>query len=215
MNCEICGKELKKGQKRFCSKPCNCKGMGRVNLGKPSWSKDKQFSITHRQNLSESHKGYVMPQSQKDKISIGSKNSTQAETNRSPARRARAREVMLTRLENGTAPRKLFNTKPELKMKDILRDIGLKVGKAKEDNDVVFQKRLHNKMIDFWHRRLNLYINVDGNYHHNLSEIKELDKERNEIIIKEGAWYITFWSNDIMKESNLVKDTLVRLGVTK
>lgn len=178
-------------------------------------NRNKEFTDDWKKNLSISHRGYVMPEAQKNKISAGVRNSeSHAQGVGTEKNRIRHRELMLERLENGTASKRLFNTKPELKMKDILRDIGLRVGKAKEANDVVFQKRLHNNMLDFWHRKLNLYIHVDGDYHHNLPEIIELDKKVDEMILKEGAWYIRFWSHDIMENTESVKNTLIGLGVT-
>jgi len=43
--------------------------------GKPSWNTGKHLSETHKKNLSDSHKGYVMPEEQKRKIGEGSSNA--------------------------------------------------------------------------------------------------------------------------------------------
>ena len=43
-------------------------------LGKPVWATGKKFTEKHRKNLSLSHKFYLMPEKQKEKISLSLKN---------------------------------------------------------------------------------------------------------------------------------------------
>jgi very-short-patch-repair endonuclease len=169
----------------------------------------KKFDGEWKRNLSISHRGYVMPESQKKRISIGVKNSNHDEVVGRVENRIKHREIMFDRLENGYAPKTIFNTKPELRMKEILKDIGLV-----DKRDFIFQKRFHNHMIDFWHKRFNLYIFVDGEYWHNYPDYTEKDKSLEKEILDSGAWYIRFWANDIIKNSESVKQKLIYLGVT-
>lgn len=216
--CEQCKiVKLRKKQLKFCSRKCffDSEIFSKCNIGKSSWNKGIPHTEIHKKHLREARIGMKLSEEHKQHIREGVLKSTMLESVRSEKNRSLHRKLMLDRIENGYAPKKIFNTKPELKMKEILTQIGLTIGKAKDINDVVFQKRFHNHMIDFWHRKLNLYIHVDGRYHHNLPKIMKIDREVEEMILEDGAWYIRFWHDDIMKEPELVKDILVRLGVTK
>ena len=69
--CDNCGKSiyvfpclLKEYKYHFCNVKCH----DEFQKDRPSGRKGEKFSKTHKENLSNAHKGYIMPQEQKDKI---------------------------------------------------------------------------------------------------------------------------------------------------
>ena len=99
--------------------------------------------------------------------------------------------------DNRKSP-KLFNTKPELKMKIIL-----------DENNVEykFQHRLSIGIYDFYLPSLNILIEVDGAYWHgrlenkpsNIEQIIEKDKLKNNFAIQNGYKMIRVWDDEIEK----------------
>jgi len=175
--------------------------------GRKGTMKDKKFSDLHRKNLSISHTGYVMPESQRTKISIGVRNNTiRLEKVQSQKNRDIHREQMIERLLSGKIGKKVFNTKPERKMKEILNSLGLV-----EKIDYIHQKRISNYVYDFEIIKHKILIETDGYYYHSKPEIKEHDLIKEEFAKCKQYKIIRFWDYEIYNSKEDVKNKISNL----
>jgi len=102
--------------------------------------------------------------------------------------RQKMRNSRLNYMESGKSI--MYNTRPELKMKDLLDKLGV---------EYVFQKRILDYFVDFFIPSKNLIIEVDGNYWHNYPYGTEKDKIRDIRLKAEGYEVLRFWESDILK----------------
>jgi len=107
-----------------------------------------------------------------------------------------------------TKPNRCFNTKPELKMKEVLKNLN-RVYKP--------QQHVAGLRIDFLLEDLNLVIEVDGSYWHGnpakyapdfinkalnmtAAELQEKDRQRDQALKAAGYRIIRFWDKDFNEE---------------
>jgi len=118
------------------------------------------------------------------------------------------RERVLLRIQNNPGPFK--DTKPELKMKEILNELNI---------PFEHQFRLGNHLFDFHILNTNFLIEVDGDYYHGntkkfikLSEkqLKQYQKDiKNEKLVKENNFILLrFWESDILNNTEKVKSII-------
>ena len=109
-----------------------------------------------------------------------------------------------------THPGPFTNTKPELKMKDILNDLNI---------PFEHQFRLGNHLYDFHIPNTNILIEVDGDYWHGnpkkfkklnkiQQKIKQRDIKHNKIAKNNNFVLLRFWENDILNNEERVKTKL-------
>jgi very-short-patch-repair endonuclease len=106
-------------------------------------------------------------------------------------KRPDAAKKIIETMQSGKMKR-VFNTKPELKMKSILNDWGIVFE---------FQKNIKGYMVDFYIPKFNAIIEVDGEYWHNFPFGREKDRARDEILSGFGYRVIRFWANDVLKDN--------------
>jgi G:T-mismatch repair DNA endonuclease (very short patch repair protein) len=87
---------------------------------------------------------------------------------------------------------KKFNTKPELKMKELLDALGVAY---------VAQKIIHGFIVDFFLPSKNLIVEVDGEYWHGYPNGLEKDRVRDEKLVTLGYKVVRFWAKDVMRMS--------------
>jgi len=118
------------------------------------------------------------------------------------------REKALLRMQNHFGPFK--NTKPELKMKEILTSLNI---------PFKHQFILNNCSFDFHLLNTNILIEVDGDYYHanpklfqKLNkmqlEMKERDIKHNEVAKENNFVLLRFWEDDILNNENEVKEKI-------
>ena len=186
------------------------KKIGASLKGKPSWAKGKKFSDIHRKRISDSNKGKVsynkgkhLSDMHKEKIRKKLKGHFVSEETKQ-----KIREKTLLQLQNHCGPFK--NTKPELKMKEILVSL-----------DIPFkhQFRLGHCLFDFRLLNANILIEVDGDYYHGnpkifkklnkmQKEMKERDKKHNEVAKANNFILLRFWESDIKNNVEKIKNKL-------
>jgi very-short-patch-repair endonuclease len=110
-----------------------------------------------------------------------------------------ARRVIMKTISSGKM-RKVINTKPELKMKEILEEMSLR-----SNVDYAFQKRIDNYLVDFYLPMYCLVILVDGEYWHNYPNHSKTDLVQNKILRQKGYTVLRFWASDILKNKEIVK----------
>lgn len=144
-------------------------------------------------NSSECHKGQKawnknIPRSEETKRKIG--------------------EKRLLQILNHPGPYK--NTKPELKMKDILNDLNI---------PFEHQFRLGNHLFDFHVLNTNILIEVDGDYYHgnpekfsklNKMQLKQRQKDiKTNMLAEENNFVLLrFWQNDVLHSTEEVKNII-------
>ncbi|MCK4358474.1 MAG: DUF559 domain-containing protein [Candidatus Cloacimonetes bacterium] len=159
--------------------------------------KGRKFSEEHKQKLSESHKNQKLSKETRRKISKNNK-------------RAFLSKSALIRIQNNPGP--FTNTKPELKMKEILNSLGI---------PFEHQFRLGNHLYDFHILNTNILIEVDGDYFHsNPEKFKRLNKMqlyqrqrdiRNKKLAKENNFILLrFWQNDILNNAEEVRNKILK-----
>ena len=120
------------------------------------------------------------------------------------------RESMILRIQNYSGHYK--NTKPELKMKDILNFLNI---------PFKHQFRLGNHLFDFHILNTNILIEVDGDYYHGnpkkfskLNKIqienKQRDIKHNKIAKTNNFILLRFWQDDILHNEKIVIEELRR-----
>ena len=105
-----------------------------------------------------------------------------------PEERLRRHNTVLNLMATGRI--KKFNTKPELKMKELLNALNI---------EYKFQIGLGGYMMDFYIPSKNLNIEVDGNYWHNYPDGTKKDRIRDIKLRERGYNVIRFWESDILK----------------
>jgi len=117
------------------------------------------------------------------------------------------REKVLFRIQNNSGPFK--DTKPELKMKEILSSL-----------NILFkhQFKLSNRLFDFHILNTNILIEVDGDYYHGNPEkysklnttqieVKQKDIIKEKLAKESNFILLRFWESDILKnEEKIIKD---------
>jgi DNA mismatch endonuclease (patch repair protein) len=86
---------------------------------------------------------------------------------------------------------KWFDTRPELKMKELLTALGIKYE---------FQYRIDSYVVDFYIPSKNIVLQVDGNYWHNREGAQERDGRQNTRLAELGYTVLRFWEKDIMSK---------------
>lgn len=190
----------------------------------------KHHSKNHKQKISNSLKGKHHSEKTKEKLSIMNKGKRLSEKTKrkiskakrgckswnkgkhlSEEHRQKLTESNLRRVQNNLGPFK--NTKPELKMKEILSKLNI---------PFKHQFRLRNHNFDFYILNSNILIEVDGDYWHgNPKMFKKLSKmqleqrikdDRNNKLAKENNFILLrFWENDILRNEEIVKNKLENL----
>ena len=105
------------------------------------------------------------------------------------------------------------DTKPELKMKDILNELNI---------PFKHQFRLETHVFDFHILNTNILVEVDGDYWHgNPKKFSKLNKIqlkirlkdiKNEQLAKTNNYILLrFWEDDILKKDNIVKNELMEV----
>ena len=203
-------------------------------MSKSRKGKDRSpFSEEWKRNMSESHKGQKAwnknkkniysektkqkmrkPKSEETKRKISEAMKGRKAWNKgliniySKKTREKMSKAAILRIQNNLGPFK--NTKPELKMKEILNSL-----------DILFkhQFRLGNHLFDFHILNTNILIEVDGDYFHgNPKMFKKLNKMqlemkqkdiKNKRLAKENGFIVLrFWENNILKNTEEVKSKL-------
>ena len=109
-----------------------------------------------------------------------------------------------------THPGPFKNTKPELKMKEILNDLNI---------PFEHQFRLKNHIFDFHIPNTNILIEVDGDYWHGNPKMfrklskrqlkqKQRDIKNNQLAKENNYILLRFWENDILKNNKIIEDKL-------
>lgn len=220
-----CGKEICKVSKRCksCSMKENKYALGcrwehsektkkKMKIDRKG-AKHPFYNRHHTKNtkkkMSKSHKGRKawnknIPCSKniKKKISIQMK-----EVMKDPKVRENLREKALQHIQNNKGPFK--NTKPELKMKEILNNLNI---------PYETQFRLQNHLFDFRILNTNVLIEVDGDWFHgnpkkfsslNTMQLKQKQKDlKNTQLAKENNYtLLRFWENEVLKkEEKIIKE---------
>lgn len=160
---------------------------------------------------SESHKGEKHPlygthrsEETKRKISEGNKGKHY----HSDESKQKNREKALLRFQNHLGPFK--DTKPEIKMKEILISL-----------NILFEHQfvLDNCSFDFHILNTSILIEVDGDYYHGNPEkfltlnkmqlrMKERDKKHDEVALNNGYILLRFWQSDILNNKEKVIEEL-------
>ena len=121
------------------------------------------------------------------------------------------KEAQIQRLLNYDGPYK--NTKPELKMKEILNFLNI---------PFKHQFRIKNHLYDFHILNTNILIEVDGDYWHGNSkmfkklnkvqkESKQRDKKHNKIAKTNNYILLRFWENDILRNEEKIKEKICKV----
>lgn len=109
--------------------------------------------------------------------------------------REKIRNNAIRQHKNNPGPWK--GTKPELKMKEILKSL-----------DIPFIPQFYLKeakhVFDFRIKGTNILIEVDGRYYHTLPGRRKKDYGINRLAKKLGYRVLRFWDKDIMKNENKV-----------
>lgn len=181
INCIICDKEFyvqinNLNSRKYCSLKCrNVSMKGKIQTQETIEKRIKSLTGKKRS------KSFCLKMS---KLNTGRKPDLKT--------RNKMRNSRLNYMELGIG--KMFNTKPELKMKELLNKLGI---------EYIFQKRIINYMVDFYIPNKNLIIECDGNYWHNYPTGLEKDRIRDERLKLKGYQIIRFWESEINKMSVL------------
>jgi len=193
-------------------------------IGRKAWNKDLTKETDERvKNTSEKLKGQKQSEetirkrseklkdrslSENHKRKIGKANTGKK---RSEKTKNIKREQAILQLQTHPGPFK--DTKPELKMKEILNEL-----------NILFehQFRLGNHLFDFRILNTNIFIEVDGDYWHRnpkifskLNEqqwkIKEKDIKNEIKAVNNGFILFRFWESDILKNTEEIKNKLLNI----
>ncbi|MCK4358480.1 MAG: DUF559 domain-containing protein [Candidatus Cloacimonetes bacterium] len=164
-----------------------------------------------RKNISKSKKGkknpnFGKPRSEETKQKI--RDSNKGKHYHSEKSKKNLREKALLRMRNKKGPFK--DTKPELKMKEILNFLNI---------PFEHQFRLDNYLYDFHILNTNILIEVDGDYFHGNPkkfsklnkmqlEMKERDLKHNKIAKVNNFVLLRFWQDDILNNEKIVVNKL-------
>lgn len=97
------------------------------------------------------------------------------------------------------------NTSIEKAIAEAIQELGI---------DYISQKLLGRFIVDFFIPKAKLVIECDGDYWHNLPEMKERDKRKNGWLKKQGFRVIRIWEHDIKADSRkALLDALERGGL--
>lgn len=186
------------------------KKISETSKGRKCWCKDKHHSEKAKKKMSESHKGKKLPEETRKKLreaNKGEKNPNYGKHFSKEAKRKMS-EKALFRIQNYKGPFK--DTKPELKMKEILNELNI---------SFKHQFRLRNRLFDFHILNTNILIEVDGDWWHGNPKIyeklnmhqrkaKQKDLEKGKLAKENNFILLRFWQSDIL---NNIKEVEVKL----
>lgn len=156
---------------------------------------DKDYSSRLTEKGRETlHQGGLQLQMFNEKNGIGKGKNHWKYGTKDPA----ARERIIKLMQDGKM-RKVFNTKPELEMKDLLSLLKI---------EYLFQKHLGNFMFDFELPRYHCLLEVDGVYWHSLPKTIERDKLKKTFAKQQGYKLIRV-SSDELKNKEKVRERLL------
>jgi very-short-patch-repair endonuclease len=169
--------------------------------GKPSNSKGKHWKLSEEdkmklrgrtpwnKNLTKNNSEKVRIYSEKSGKTRKERGSQKGEKNAKFGKPDPAsRDRIIRTMQSGKMS---VNTKPEMKMKEILEKAGIHFER---------QKRIGRYLADFFISEYNLIIECDGDYWHNRPGAQERDKLRDAEIKAMGYDVIRFWEHEIMKD---------------
>lgn len=186
--------------------------------GKSTWSKNKHLSEKHRKGISDSlsgekhfyfgkHLSVEHRRNISDGVPKGKDHYLYGEHLLEETKR-KIGESTTIRMQTQHGPYK--DTKPELKMKEILNELNI---------SFEHQFRLGNRLFDFHILNTNILVEVDGDYFHGnlkifskLNKMQKINKQRDIVkdqIAKESNFVLLrFWESDILKNTKEVKKEL-------
>jgi len=165
--------------------------IGDANRGKKY--PNRKLSENHCKNISNSHLGLIHTDKTKNLLSNLNKGKILSEETKK-----KISNSMINYLQNNKT--KLKDTKPELAVKDILNKYGIKFK---------HQKKVSNRLFDFYLPDYNLLIEVDGIFWHsknikdedikgeNLKKIRINDKYKTALAIEKGFKLVRVWQDEI------------------
>lgn len=111
---------------------------------------------------------------------------------KSPSEKTRIKmsEARIRYIERGGLQKHMYNTKPELKMRELLDKLDVKY---------LFQKKISRYIVDFYIPSKNLIIEVDGEYWHNYPNGQEKDHTRDRELEMKGYNIKRFWAKEVFK----------------
>jgi len=192
MLCECgCGKEVKKGN-RFIhghnrrNKKQTEKTKLEISISRKKRKERLGFlnSKETRKKSSESHKGYRHLETTKRKMSESHKGRPHSEESK--------REMSNSHINY------------MLKNKDRFKDTSIEIAIEKElkKNNISYKKQVHIKnvgIVDFFIPEANLIVECDGDYWHNLSDMKKRDLNKDFASQFLGYKTLRFWEHEINK----------------
>jgi len=108
----------------------------------------------------------------------------------------RQKQRLNTINRNAANPYKRFtNTKPEIEMKAILKELGIKY-----KHNYPIRNILHSYCADFYVPKTNMVIEVDGKFFHNYPYGTEKDATRNKEMKEAGYFVLRFWDEEFDTE---------------
>ena len=156
--------------------------------GLVSGMKDKRHSTVSNEKNRQSHLGKKHSQKTKDKMKESQKNRIFSEEHRKKLKEAWANRIL-------TKPNRCFNTKPELKVVDILNTLRVDFKHPYRVTDIE-----HAYSADFYIPSLHLIIEVDGKYWHNYPVGNEIDHIRTTEMTEAGYNILRVWEDSISFE---------------
>lgn len=100
-------------------------------------------------------------------------------------------------------------TSGRMKRKDT--SIELKMERELERNNICYQKQVplcNITVVDFYLPEYKIVIYTDGDYWHNLPEVKNRDEKQNEILEKDGYRVLRFWEHEINRSTKECVDRI-------
>jgi len=171
------------------------------------------YSEGTKRKMSKSHKDKKCSEKTKKKISIANTGNiawNKDLTKETDDRVRKMSEKALLRIQNNSGPFK--DTKPELKMKEILNELNIQFE---------HQFRLQNHLFDFHLLNTNILIEVDGDYWHGnpkkfskLNKVQKIVKQKDlkkESFAKENNFILLrFWEDNILNNAKEVKNIICK-----
>jgi very-short-patch-repair endonuclease len=197
------------------------KKIGEAQKGDKNHNYGKHHSESHKIKLSKILKGRISgfkgkkhSKEEREKISdaVSGKNNPMFGKHHSETIRQKIREHTIKQFQNYSGPFK--DTKPELKMKEILASLTI---------PYEHQFRLGNHLYDFYILNTNILIEVDGDFWHGNPkkfstlyerQIRQKDKDlkNNQLAKDRGFILLRFWEDDVLNNTEEVKNELKKFN---
>ena len=155
-----------------------------------TYRRGKKFTPEQIKRLSEAHKGYMAPESQRQKISIGLKKYRFEHPEANPAKREDVRQKIRESRANIILPFK--DTSIELKLQSGLTQLGIE-----------FHKHKPIRLSDGSYHQVDIFIEpnvcieADGDYWHNRPDVKLRDAFINKDLTAQGYIVYRIWEHEI------------------